>query len=72
MVFLLIISTFTQGPEAQASVANFFSRYPLAGVSKVRLYLEKNDLRGYHVKGVYRVTNDRRNFELLFEAEGVY
>ncbi|XP_063834944.1 apolipophorins isoform X2 [Ostrinia nubilalis] len=58
------------GPDAQASISSFFSRYPLTGVSKVKLVLEKNDLRGYHVKGVYRVTNDRRNFELLFEAEG--
>ncbi|KAL0810218.1 hypothetical protein ABMA28_011000 [Loxostege sticticalis] len=58
------------GPDAQASISSFFARYPLTGVSKVKLVLEKNDLRGYHVKGVYRVTNDRRNFELLFEAEG--
>ncbi|RVE54932.1 hypothetical protein evm_000299 [Chilo suppressalis] len=58
------------GPDAQASVSKFFARYPLTGASKVKLVLEKNDLRGYHVKGVYRVSPERRNFELLFEAEG--
>ncbi|KAL4704767.1 hypothetical protein ACJJTC_016888 [Scirpophaga incertulas] len=66
----LTIPFSVSGPDAQASVSKFFARYPLTGASKVKLVLEKNDLRGYHVKGVYRVTPERRNFELLFEAEG--
>lgn len=33
--------------------------------------VEKNDLRGYHIKGVIRNDNPaKRGFELLFEAEG--
>ncbi|CAH0764921.1 unnamed protein product [Diatraea saccharalis] len=58
------------GPDAQASVSKFFARYPLTGASKVKLVLEKNDLRGYHIKGVFRPNPERRSFELLFEAEG--
>ncbi|KAI8425854.1 hypothetical protein MSG28_011618 [Choristoneura fumiferana] len=59
------------GPEAQASLSKFVARYPLTGASKVKLVLEKNDLRGYHVKGIVRNDNpERRSFELLFEVEG--
>ncbi|XP_063370071.1 apolipophorins isoform X1 [Cydia amplana] len=59
------------GPEAQNSISKFLARYPLTGASKVKIVVEKNDLRGYHIKGIVRGDNpERRSFELLFEAEG--
>lgn len=59
------------GPDAQASLQKFFARYPLTGSAKVKLVLEKNDLRGYHIKGLVRRDQPtRKSFELLFEAEG--
>ncbi|VVC87559.1 unnamed protein product [Leptidea sinapis] len=63
--------TFT-GPEAQESIAKFLAKYPVVGPSKIRVALEKNDLRGYHIKGVLRNDNNkgRSSFELLFDAEG--
>ncbi|KAM3956905.1 retinoid- and fatty-acid binding glycoprotein apolipophorin isoform 2-T2 [Aphomia sociella] len=59
------------GDEAQASISKFLARYPLTGASSVKLVLEKNNLRGYHIKGIFR--NDdfqKKGFELLFDAEG--
>lgn len=59
------------GPDAQASLSKFIARYPLTGSAKLKLALEKNDLKGYHVKGVVRNDNPtKQSFELLFEAEG--
>ncbi|XP_050357243.1 apolipophorins [Nymphalis io] len=59
------------GQKSQNSIGQYLARYPLVGSSKVNLVLEKNDLRGYHIKGL--VQNDgkgRLGMELLFEAEG--
>ncbi|XP_045779870.1 apolipophorins [Maniola jurtina] len=59
------------GPKSRNSVSQYLSHYPLVGSTKVNLVLEKNDLRGYHIKGVLR--NDpkgRYGVELLFDAEG--
>lgn len=58
------------GPEAQASLQKFLTRYPLTGSTKLKLLLEKNDLKGYHVKGLFRGDNAKRSFELLFDAQG--
>ncbi|XP_049881562.1 apolipophorins [Pectinophora gossypiella] len=59
------------GPDAQASLSKFIARYPLTGAAKLKLALEKNDLKGYHVKGVLRSDNpSKQGFEVLFEAEG--
>ncbi|CAK1546590.1 unnamed protein product [Leptosia nina] len=60
------------GSEAQASIAKFLARYPVVGPSKIRVALEKNDLRGYHIKGAFRndADNGKYGAELLLEAEG--
>ncbi|KAJ8705174.1 hypothetical protein PYW07_011001 [Mythimna separata] len=60
------------GPDAQASINKYLSSYPLAGKTKLRVMLEKQNLRGYHVKGVLRDDEGagRKTFELLFDAEG--
>lgn len=59
------------GEEAQASISKFISRYPLTGASSVKLVLEKNNLKGYHIKGVLRGDDpERKGFELLFDAQG--
>lgn len=59
------------GPDAQTSISKFLASYPLSGSAKLRLMLEKHNLRGYHLKGVVRSDQSgRRSFELLFDAEG--
>ncbi|KPI95250.1 Apolipophorin [Papilio xuthus] len=60
------------GPEAQASISKFLARYPLTGPASVKLVLEKNNLRGYHVKGVLRrdARAGKYGVELLFDAQG--
>ncbi|CAG9133770.1 unnamed protein product [Plutella xylostella] len=58
------------GQGAQQSLQKFISHYPLNGATKLKLLLEKNDLRGYHIKGVVRTQPNKNSFELLFEAEG--
>lgn len=60
------------GPDAQASIAKYLSSYPLTGKTKLRVMLEKQNLRGYHIKGVSRFDEGagRQSFELLFDAEG--
>ncbi|KAJ8707317.1 hypothetical protein PYW08_010569 [Mythimna loreyi] len=60
------------GPDAQASINKYLSSYPLAGKTKFRVMLEKQNLRGYHIKGVLRSDEaaGRESFELLFDAEG--
>ncbi|XP_075987202.1 retinoid- and fatty-acid binding glycoprotein apolipophorin isoform X2 [Anticarsia gemmatalis] len=59
------------GPEAQASISKFIASYPLSGSAKVRVLVEKQNLRGYHIKGVMRADEaGRRGFEILFDAEG--
>ncbi|XP_047037209.1 apolipophorins isoform X1 [Helicoverpa zea] len=59
------------GPDAQASIAKYLSSYPLAGKTKLRVMLEKQNLRGYHIKGVVRSDESgRESFEVLFDAEG--
>ncbi|CAH2060387.1 unnamed protein product, partial [Iphiclides podalirius] len=60
------------GPEAQSSISKFAARYPLTGPATVKLVLEKNNLRGYHVKGVLRRDSKSGRFgvEFLFDAEG--
>ncbi|CAB3232890.1 unnamed protein product [Arctia plantaginis] len=59
------------GPEAQASISRFVASYPLSGSAKIRLYLEKQSLRGYHIKGLLRSDQSgKQGFELLFDAEG--
>lgn len=70
-MYLLLCVLFLLGPDAQASVAKYLARYPLTGSSKVKLVLEKNDLRGYHIKAVLRTDNPaKQSFEVLFDAEG--
>ncbi|XP_053619006.1 apolipophorins isoform X2 [Plodia interpunctella] len=67
----LVLPFAISGEQSQASISKFLARYPLSGPSSVKLVLEKNDLRGYHLKGVLRNDRpDRRGIELLFEAEG--
>ncbi|XP_013192546.1 apolipophorins isoform X2 [Amyelois transitella] len=67
----LVVPFAVSGEQSHASISKFLARYPLSGPSSVKLILEKNDLRGYHLKGIYRSDHpDRRAFELLFEAEG--
>ncbi|XP_026318173.1 apolipophorins-like [Hyposmocoma kahamanoa] len=67
----VVVPFSVSGPDAQASVAKYLARYPLTGQSKVKLVLEKNDLRGYHIKAVLRTDNPaKQSFEVLFEAEG--
>ncbi|CAH2098987.1 unnamed protein product [Euphydryas editha] len=58
------------GQNAQSSISQYLARYPLVGSSKLNLVLEKNDLRGYHIKGLVHNEGGRRGIELLFEAEG--
>ncbi|KAH9637818.1 hypothetical protein HF086_017596 [Spodoptera exigua] len=60
------------GPDAQASIAKYLSSYPLTGKTKFRVMLEKQNLKGYHIKGVARSEpgSGRESFELLFDAEG--
>lgn len=59
------------GPEAQASISKFLASYPLTGKTKFSVRLEKQALKGYHIKGIRRVDgNGRDGFELLFDAEG--
>ncbi|XP_022837131.1 apolipophorins isoform X2 [Spodoptera litura] len=60
------------GPDAQASIAKYLSSYPLTGKTKFRVMLEKQNLKGYHIKGVVRSDpqSGRESFELLFDAEG--
>ncbi|XP_041983389.1 apolipophorins [Aricia agestis] len=60
------------GPKAQESISKFVAKWPLVGPSKIKLVLEKNDLRGYHVRGVLPsdAKNGKYGIELLFEAEG--
>lgn len=65
------ISKLFAGPKSQNSISNYLARYPLVGSTKVNLVLEKNDLRGYHLKGVVRADPaGRYGIELLFDAEG--
>ncbi|CAG5023070.1 unnamed protein product [Parnassius apollo] len=61
-----------KGPEAQSSISKFMARYPITGPAKVKLILEKNNLRGYHIKGVLRkdLRAGKYGIELLFDAEG--
>ncbi|CAH0599019.1 unnamed protein product [Chrysodeixis includens] len=60
------------GPDAQASISKYLASYPLSGKTKFRVLLEKQNLRGYHIKGVIRSDNNgRESFELIFDAEGV-
>lgn len=66
-----LIADFFIGPDAQASVAKYLARYPLTGPSKLKVVLEKNDLRGYHIKGIFRNDPEQRIFEILFDAEGM-
>lgn len=61
---------FSSGPDAQTSISKYLARYPLTGHSRVKLVLEKNDLKGYHIRGVVRSEGGRDSFELLFDAEG--
>lgn len=58
------------GPEAQASISKYLARYPLSGQSRLKLVLEKNDLKGYHVRGLIRNEGGKTTLDLLFEAEG--
>ncbi|XP_022112947.2 apolipophorins [Pieris rapae] len=60
------------GTEAQQSISKFLAKYPVVGPSKIRVALEKNDLRGYHIKGAIRndMQNGKYGVELLFDAEG--
>ncbi|XP_038219067.1 apolipophorins [Zerene cesonia] len=60
------------GPEAQSSISKFLAKYPVVGPAKIRVALEKNDLRGYHLKGALRTDkqNGKYGVELLFDAEG--
>lgn len=59
------------GPDAQASISKFLASYPLSGAAKVGVYLEKQSLRGYHIKGILRSDQSgKQGFELLFDAEG--
>ncbi|XP_023946306.2 apolipophorins [Bicyclus anynana] len=60
------------GPKSQNSISQYLAHYPLVGSTKVNLVLEKNDLRGYHLKGVVRSDSNggRYGIELLFDAEG--
>ncbi|XP_028026671.1 apolipophorins isoform X1 [Bombyx mandarina] len=65
------ISKDKRGPSDD-SITQFLARFPLSGSAKVKVVLEKNDLRGYHIKGVVREDKGagKRSFELLFDAEG--
>ncbi|XP_072946075.1 apolipophorins [Epargyreus clarus] len=60
------------GPDAQNSISKFMTRFPLSGAAKLKLVLEKNDLRGYHIKGIMRSDNNQGSYgvEMLFDAEG--
>ncbi|XP_039760975.1 apolipophorins [Pararge aegeria] len=59
------------GPKSQNSISQYLARYPLVGSTKLNLVLEKNDLRGYHLKGVVRADpSGHYGIELLFDAEG--
>ncbi|XP_037295541.1 apolipophorins isoform X2 [Manduca sexta] len=54
------------------SIAKAMGKWPLSGSAKFKLFLEKNDLRGYHIKAVVKEDKDagRRSFELLLDTEG--
>ncbi|KOB75992.1 Apolipophorin protein [Operophtera brumata] len=57
------------GAEAQASISKYLARYPLSGQSKLKLVLEKNDLKGYHVGFNVGGNDQRTTFKPIFEYQ---
>lgn len=73
-MLILLFICYT-GQKSDKSISRYLNRFPLVGSSKVNIVLEKNDLRGYHIKGVLHrdnAPNRRLGIELLFDAEGKF
>ena len=70
--FSLPFSISNREKPSDQIISQFFNRFPLSGTASAKIVLEKNDLQGYHIKGVVRedAAAGKKSFEFLFDAEG--